>query len=201
MLRGRVGTTLKERGFEQVEHSFWRERRFGLDVIEFQESRHNRERFTINVGIGMPLAHELVWGSSVPMTGAHCQIRRRIGELLTADDGSWLDKWWDFNCEQQGDIEESIIDDINLAVFPFLESMKSFGDLSKELRKGSFSRQPATRLAMAAVASLVGDVSQAKVELEAMLKDSAMLGWHPRVIELADKIGVSVSASEESIES
>jgi hypothetical protein len=155
---------LKQRGFRRSGSTFRRSLTGCVHVVNVQAGRRFLEgKFTLNVGVFFPAAHDQVrellrWDPGPGGPSEHeCTVRRRIGELLNVED-----HWWTLS---PGDCDR-VVDEVRLAVrdvvLPWLERCSD----------GAVARQEASGPQAIALALMLGDVEDARRRARQEISDA-----------------------------
>lgn len=128
-----VATELSVDGFSRSGDCFNRTLDEVIHFIDFQSSRHNIDKFTINIGILSSNVFQF-WaeGSMGARDVWASQILRRLGELLPIPQ----DIWWSLKpARSMAELTMTVIGLIEAAAIPFLNGLRSNADIKRYLIK------------------------------------------------------------------
>jgi hypothetical protein len=162
------------------------------NVNEILPFRHNLYgSFTINLGVFILEVHNAVHGWKVSdfVSEPECEIRMRIGKLLS--DGT--DLWWDLSGDTST-ISSDVIKLIQDVALPFLEKLSSRNLIIDEWEKhgDSIGLPPRGRLSIAIMLYGQGKIDEAK---ELMLAEDIENRNKPSsglVSRVAERIGINL---------
>ena len=156
---------LKQAGFARRRNIWNRQRSEFIDVIDFQKSGTapaGIENFTMNVGIAMPLIHEMIWGKTTGgfFREVDCILRARVGQLIDNDfKGGALDRWWRIqNPEDETETTRELVNITNSVILPFLDRFDSLRSIEEFLAQANtwLSHYDLTKIQMGILKILVG---------------------------------------------
>lgn len=187
----RLDLLLVENGFSGNE-TYWRDRGWALDCIDFQQSGNTDAnlKFTLNVGVLIPEIHELIWGAENPPSNASCQLRLRIGNLINPGQ---RDHWWTVRTSSGLDATiEELSNSLVEKVFPFFNKVKTLEDLSSmmDIMPEGMRSQLFFKLNKLVVEARLKRPFSASAQLQEIINDNRAVGWHSRAENLAAKLGI-----------
>jgi hypothetical protein len=179
--------TLKAAGYAKQRFMFYRRAASGsVALLQLQRSQFSSAaevRFTVNVSLWSPAAHEalgrLSWVPPVKKvpTEPACQVRQRIGFLMPKR----TDLWWKVTASRPQDLADVRVA-IESKALPFLESIETDEGLRDELlRRPIVGRAVAQPLLPLVVFQRLGPKSAFETEVKKLKDELEKLGAdHPR---------------------
>lgn len=187
VIKSSISPVFRTEGFAKKGRTWNRRQDDLIQAVDVQEAPYGDARdtsFTLNLGICAPMAYSLCWGRPPPvfMKETDCQLRKRVGELLSLSTKGAIDHWWDLGVGIDAEaIGEEVATVIRGRVLPYLNSVNSLEALRAELgHQTSFRRYEAwTFIYSAIITAMLGDINGARQELSRVR--SAHAGWAERV--------------------
>ena len=185
---------LKPLGFKKKGLQWNRDRGDFVDVLTVQEAKHStheKQVFTLNLGVAVKSFHKAVWQKSLSssVSEADCPVRLRLGDLIQGKPfGDANDQWWEIEESTQSAklIGKQIADALKDMGIPFLKRFDTFGAVADHLKKvkGWQAKNPLTLIYRALAEWKDGDGNGALDTLTAV-KGKA---WEAKAVAIREMI-------------
>ena len=139
MVRLTIGPVLKSEGFLRTKYSFHRRVERNWEVINLQKSGFSDKaivRFAANLGVGLDTLRGSRWADDTRPPVNKCQLRERLGVLITGEDTWWWAVTQDTDITEMG---EAIVSALRQYGLPWLDAHATNDRLRELVRTGAQS--------------------------------------------------------------
>jgi hypothetical protein len=190
VLKSNIDKLLLPEDFNRSGVSWTRLRNTFVDVIDLQTSRHDRLRFTINIGVCDTQIFNQIWGRELPkkILAADCIVESRIGYI-----SGKTDVWWDLS---DYDVANEVSKVLEVEVIPFFKGQQNHKDMLDWLLKSKTLKQmyPLERIKVAVLYHSIGEFDSARQILQAELGHGYSDHWYDRVKFVGSNLQLQLDA-------
>jgi hypothetical protein len=200
LVKVKIKPMLKKHCFFCKDKVWNRKRGNFIDVVEINFSKSTTSdfvRFTVTCGIYIDEVNELIWGKKKRNSIREycCLVRACSGELLEdifindSYDKKWTDTWWDIESKQEVEEKINLIEFfIRDKVLPFFDLFDSFEKIEYFMahRKGSFSLLPLSKIQLAVLLILMGEIQTGQELLQGEINNRQ--GWPENALQVFQRL-------------